>query len=170
MMNIIKITLLLTTLFFITACGYHLRGNLDLPDALKQIYITGASTQLRDMLKKTLRSSDVTLATNASDAGIVIQVEKEKMRRHVVSLNSSGRSNEYELYYVLNFLLLDSDGKPLSDVQLIEITRDYFNDQEELLAKNNEEKMIKDEIYRQAIISMINRSRIALQKMTQQIN
>lgn len=166
----IRITLLLTTLFSITACGYQLRGNLDLPDELKRIYIAGASTQLRNILKKTLRSSDVTLVTDAKDAGVVIQVEKEKMRRHVISLSSSGRATEYELHYVLNFLLLDSDGKPLSNTQAIEITRDYFNDQEELLGKNNEEKVIKNEMYRQAIISMINQTRIALQKVTQQFN
>jgi LPS-assembly lipoprotein len=53
----------------------------------------------------------------------------------------------------------------LSKTQPVEITRDYFNDQEELLGKDNEEQVIRKEMYRQAITAMLNRSRIVVGKI-----
>lgn len=166
-MKQIKYTLLLASLLMFSACGYHLRSSLDLPKELKTVYIEGASGQLRNILKKSLRSSVAKLVNHASEAGIVIKVVKEKMRNHVLSLNASGRANEYELYYVLDFLLLDAKGNVLTETQSIEITRDYFNNQEELLGKYNEEQVIRDEMYYQAVSIMLNRSRIVLKQMAQ---
>lgn len=159
-----KQILLIIALFGLSACGYHLRGSFDLPEGLKDIYIQGASSQLRTSLKKSLRSADAFLLDQPENADIIIKVVKEKMDRRVISLNESGRSNEYELYYVLDFLLLDAKGKVLSTTQPIEITRDYFNDQEALLGKNNEEQVIRSEIYQQAIKAVLTRSRAALDK------
>jgi LPS-assembly lipoprotein len=102
---------------------------------------------------------------NIKDAGVVIKVVNEKLRRNVLSLSSSGRAREYELYYTLDFLLLDNKGQILTETQPIEIIRDYFNNQEELLGKYNEEQVIRAEMYKQAVRSMLNRSRIALEKI-----
>ncbi len=159
-----NITLVLLISLLISACGYHLRADIDLPEGLKSIYVQGGSGQLRKIIKKTLRSSDGILAENAEAAALVIKVVKERMNRNVLSLNSRGRANEYELYYVLDFLLLDSEGKKLIALQKIEIHKDYFNDQEDVLGKNNEEGVIRDEMYRQAVQSIFRRARIALEK------
>jgi LPS-assembly lipoprotein len=165
-MTRIKNTFLLLTLLFISACGYHLRGGLDLPEGLKSIYLQDASGQLRNAFNKALRSADVKLAARPEDAGIVVKVSREKMRRRVISVSNTGRANEYELYYKFNFILLDAEGEKLSETQPVEITRTYFIDQEtqDILAKNIEEQTIRDEMYRQAIQTIINRSRVALEK------
>ncbi len=160
-----KHILLVMTVLLLSACGYHLRGSFNLPEGLKTIYIQGASSPLRNALKQVLRSADATLVDNAKDAGLVIKVEKETMQRHALSLSDTGRANEYELSYRLDFLLLDSQGNVLSKTQPVEITRDYFNDQEELLGKDNEEQVIRKEMYRQAITAMLNRSRIVVGKI-----
>jgi len=156
---------LLLSLMFISACGYHLRGNLDLPEGLKSIYIQDGSGQLRKIFKITLRSAEVKLVAKAEDAGIVVNITREKMRRRVVSLSNTGRANTYELYYELDFILLDAKGNKLSELQPVEIVRDYFIDQEDILGKNNEEQVIRDEMYRQAVHTIINRSRVALEKV-----
>ncbi len=163
-MTRIKNTFLLLALLTISACGYQLRGALDLPENLKSIHLQGASRQLKNVFKRSLRSADVKLVAKAKDAGIVVKISREKMRRRVISVSSSGRANEYELYYDLDFVLLDAEGKKLSEIQHVEITRDYFNDQEAILGKNNEEKIIRNEMYRQAIQTIVTRSRVALEK------
>lgn len=156
---------LLLSLLFISACGYHLRGSLDLPEGLKSIYLQNGSGQLGSALKRTLRSTEVKLVSVAEDAGIVVKISRENMRRRVLSVSSTGRANEYELYYNLDFILLDAKGKKLSETQPVEIVRDYYNDQEDILGKNNEERTIRDEMYRQAVQTIINRSRVALEKV-----
>jgi LPS-assembly lipoprotein len=160
----IKKIFILFTLLLVSACGYHLRGAIDLPDDLKNIYIQGASSQLTESLKKSLRFSDGKVVETPAEAGMVVQVIKEDMRRRVLSLSSTGRANEYELYYLLGFILLDAEGNKLSEKQTIELSRDYFNDQEDVLGKANEEQLIRKELYRKAVRSIITRSRIALEK------
>lgn len=163
-MIVIKKFFILFTLLLVSACGYHLRGAIDLPDDLKNIYIQGASSQLTESLKKSLRLSDGKLVETPEEAGLVVQVIKEDMRRRVLSLSSTGRANEYELYYLLGFILLDAEGNQWSEKQMIELSRDYFNDQEDVLGKANEEQLIRKELYRKAVRSIITRSRIALEK------
>jgi len=160
----IKNIFLLTLLLFISACGYHLRGSIDLPEGLKRIYMQGASAQLQKTMKRTLKSSGGELVTSVEQAGIVVQVIKEKMDRRVLSLSSSGRANEYEIIYTLNFNFLDAEGMMLSEKQKIEISKDYFNDQEEVLGKDNEEQVIREEMYRTAVQSIVNRARVVLEK------
>ncbi|MCK4841009.1 MAG: hypothetical protein KAT04_03890 [Methylococcales bacterium] len=159
-----KNTLILLVLLITSACGYHLRGSVDLSEDLKNIYLQGASSQLTKLLKKTLKSSNGQLVDKVEQAGVVIKIEKEKMDRRVLSLDSSGRANEYELLYVVIFNLFDNKGKQLAGKQVVEVNRDYFNDQAAVLAKNNEEQVIREEMYRQAVKSILNRAKALLEK------
>jgi len=160
----IKNIFLLTLLLSISACGYHLRGSIDLPEGLKSIYLQGGSSQLRKAMKRTLKSSGGQLVSDIEKAGLVVQVVKDEMERRVLSLSSTGRANEYEIIYKLEFNLLDIEGNTISGKQKIQIDKDYFNDQEEVLGKDNEEQVIREEMYRTAVQSIFNRSRVALEK------
>ena len=160
----IKITFLFITVLLLSACGYHLRGSIDLPEGLKRIYLSGASSQLTAGMKKTLKFSGGKLVENAQQAGVVVQIVKETMETRVLSLSATGRANEYEIIYTLKFNLLDAKQQLISELRTLEISRDYFNNQEQVLAKNNEAQIIRDEIYRNAVQSVINRARIALEK------
>jgi len=160
---------LLILIVSISACGYQLRGKIDLPEGLKSIYLQGGSRQLKKEVKKTLRSSGGQLVDTIGDAGLIIDIVKEKMDRRVMSLSSTGRANEYELIYKLDFTLLDKEGKALSKLQRIEISKNYFNNQDEVLGKNNEEEVIRDEMYRKSVQSIVNRSRIVLEKLENEL-
>lgn len=164
-MTQIKSIFLLILLLFISACGYQLRGSIDLPEGLKSIFMQGASGQLSKTMSRTLKSSGGQLVDSADQAGLIVQVDNEKMDRRVQSLSSTGRASEYELIYKLDFILVDKAGNALSDKQRIEINKDYFNDQEEILGKSNEEQVIRDEMYREAVRSIVNRSRVVLENL-----
>lgn len=164
-MTQIKNIFLLTLILLTSACGYQLRGSIDLPEGLKSIYLQGASAQLRKTIQKTLKSSGGQLVENIEQAGLVVQIIKEKMDRRVLSLSSTGRASEYEIIYTLDYNLLDTEGKTLSKMQKIEINKNYFNNQEQVLGKDNEERVIKEEMYRRAVQTIVNRSRVVLEKL-----
>jgi LPS-assembly lipoprotein len=157
-----KATFLLISLLFISACGYHLRGSIDLPEGLKAIYLQNSSNQLRKSFKQTLKSIDGKLVETQKESGITIQIVKEHLENRVLSLSNTGRINEVELVYSLHFMMLNKKGKPLKEKQEIIIRRDYFNDQGDVLAKNNEDQTIRTEMYDQAVQSIIQRARVAL--------
>lgn len=153
---------LVASMLSLTACGYHLRGAVDIPEEMKSVYVEGAGSQLQREMKQSLRYSDGRLVGAPSQAGMVIKVLKDDMRRRVLALDSQGKAIEFELTYTVNYSLLDPQGKVLLKQQDLEIDREYFNSQQDILAKNNEEAVIRDEMYRQAVRSIISRARAIL--------
>jgi LPS-assembly lipoprotein len=155
-------TLLLLSALLLTACGYHLRGSSDLPNQLNNIYLSGESSALREQFNKRLQLSSGQLLTAPTNNSIAIHIIKEDMQRLVLSLSSRGRANEFELVYRLKYDLNDAQNKPLLQQQPIEIRREYFNNQQDILAKENEETLIRSEMYQQAVQTIINRARTLL--------
>ncbi len=150
----------------LTACGYHLRGAIDLPEALRKMYVQGASPELSAAIDRTFRSTAGELVARPEDAGMILNVLDEYYQRRTVSLSSTGYSNEYELIYRLTFDLLDSKGAELVSNQTIEVTESYYNAQrsETLLSKDNEEIVIRQELYEEAVRTVIQRARAELKK------
>ncbi|MGJ0490122.1 LPS assembly lipoprotein LptE [Methylobacter sp.] len=147
----------------LSACGYHLRGALDLPVGMKNVYLDGGSTPLREQFKRTLRSSAGRLANSPEGAGMIIRIFGEDFNRRALSLSSRGKAEEFELNYRLEYELLGSGKSVLASRQPVEIRRDYFNDQQDVMAKEGEEAVIRNEMYQQAVRAIVDRARVVLE-------
>jgi len=145
------------------ACGYHLRGSFELPVAMRSIYLEGGSGPLRDQFKQVMTSSSGQLVSTRQGAGIVIRILNEEFNRRTVSLSSRGKSNEFELYYRLEYELANAGNAVLMERQPIEIRREYYNDQQAIMAKESEEDVIRNEMYQQVVRTIVNRARVALE-------
>lgn len=162
-MKKIRKFVLVAILSLLAGCGYHMRGSIALPAELKNIYVFGVSSELNQELKEILKASNGKMASSPNEAGIVVKVLKEDIRRRILSVGSTGKSSEMELDYYLRFQLYDNKENPLLDEQTLEIAREFFNDQTAVLAKENEELMIRKEIYRQAGRMLMVRAQAALE-------
>ncbi|MDD5579798.1 MAG: LPS assembly lipoprotein LptE [Methylobacter sp.] len=158
-----KKSVIFAVALLLSACGYHLRGALVLPEGMKNIYVQGGSAQFRDQFSKTLKSSSGNIVDSPENAGITINIVGEDMNRRVLSLSSRGRSNEFELYYRLQYELLKAGNAKVLERQPLEVRREYFNDQQDIMAKDNEEAVIRNEMYQQAVLTLINRIQVVLQ-------
>lgn len=155
-------TFLVTLILLLSACGYHLRGAVVLPDNLKQVYLDGASMQLREQFRKVLRSASGELVQTPETAKVIIKIFNESNDQRVLSLSARGRSNELELYYRLQYALVKADNTVVLENQPIEIKRQYFNDQQDMVAKDNEQQVIRNEMLQQAVRMMVDRVSAAL--------
>ena len=160
---LIKKSVILTLALLLSACGYHLRGALQLPAGIKNVYLQGGSSQLQEQFNSAMKISSVALASSPETAGIIVKISGEDSQRRVLSLNSAGVANDFELGYRFNYELVDSKNKVLMPQQPIEIKREYYNDQLAVLAKGNEEALIINEMYQQAVRSIVNGARVALE-------
>ncbi len=160
--------ILLLVFLLLSACNYHLRGDIELAQGAETIYLEGASDTLRQDISRTLKfSSAAKLVNSPNEAAIVIKIAKESLKSWVLSMNAAGRSNELQLVYQLNFSIFDARGKQLLEAQNIKVKREYFNDQAAILGKTNEEMVIRNEMYKQAASSIIGRINIALEANNQ---
>jgi LPS-assembly lipoprotein len=158
----IKKSVVLIMALLSSACGYHLRGAIDLPAGMKNVYLEGGSAQLRDQFNRAMEISSVPLASSPETAGIIVRIFDEDSQRRVLSLGSGGTANDFELSYHIDFEVVDAKDKVLSARQPIEIKREYFNNQLAVIAKDNEETVIRNEMYQQAVRTIVNRARVAL--------
>lgn len=158
-----KKSIIFITALLVSACGYHLRGALDLPVGMKSVYLDGGSTPLREQFKRTLKSAAAELTGSPVGAGMTIRIYGEDVDRRVLSLSSRGKANEFELYYRLEYELLGSDNSVLVQRQPVEIRRNYFNSQQDIMAKADEEDVIRNELYQQAVRTIMDRARVALE-------
>ena len=149
---------LLVFAFLVTSCGYHLRGAIELPPEMQNVYIQNASSPLLAGFKEVLGQ----LSATPDEAGIIVRVLDERMRRNTLSLSSTGKSIEYELNYHLDVEMLDATGNVIMPKQSIELRQDYFDAQINVIGKSKEENIIRQEIYRQAVRSVVDRARAAL--------
>ncbi|MGZ8164283.1 MAG: LPS-assembly lipoprotein LptE [Methylobacter sp.] len=147
----------------LSACGYHLRGALVLPEGMKNIYLQGGSPEFREQFSRALKSSSGNIVNSPEDAGIAINIVGEDMQRRVLSMSSRGRSNEFELYYRLQYEMFKTGNAKALERQPIEVRQQYFNDQQDIMAKDNEEAVIRNEMYQQAVHTIINRIQVVLQ-------
>jgi LPS-assembly lipoprotein len=133
-------SVLLSLLVVLTACGFKLRGNVELPPALQDTYIqskdpfTGMARALRTQLKQ----SGANLLEDREAASAILTISHERSENRILSVGSSGKATEYELFDEVTFSLSDKDGKVLIAPQTLRMTRDLVFDQNELLGKISE--------------------------------
>ena len=158
-----KKSVILIMALLLNACGYHLRGAFELPAGLKNIFLEGGSAQLQEQFKKAMELSSVPIASSADKAGIVIRISDENSLRRVLSLASTGAANDFELDYQFYYEIADAKNKVLMARQPVEIKREYYNDQTAIIAKEAEELLIRNEMYQQAVRTMVSRAKVAFE-------
>ena len=111
----------------LSACGWRLRGKIDLP--YKNILISGNLTQgLRDDLGMMFRVNDIQIVKSVKDAELVLEIISEQNARQVLSYNSAGQITAYRIISRVVFRAFDQNGIELIPESDIYLTRDIdFN-------------------------------------------
>ena len=106
------------------ACGYRIRGMVDLP--FKVIAIVGnPSPPLRaDLQTAILTGTDVKVAINPKDADLLLEVSNEINGREILAYNSNGQISAYRLTIRAIFRSYDITGGDIVPESEIYITRD----------------------------------------------
>jgi LPS-assembly lipoprotein len=129
----------------LSACGFHLQGHKPLPEVRRVAYVQAKDRQsdfVQD-LRKELLSSGARLTTTSEEATAVVHVVNDDFTRRVLSVSASDQPAEYELTYTVRFSVSTAD-KELLAVQEVSGVRDYTFDETILLAKENEEAILRE--------------------------
>lgn len=153
--NVLLIFLL--TAMFISACGFNARGSgrQSGSQLVGQLYIEGDASVLRS-LRNELTAQQVQFATIRGDADTVVILDNEILSRRVASVNSEGRVSEYELLHAIDLVTVrTTDGikagkltttEVKNQPQTVSVIRDYTYDETDVLAKDDEEKILRAEM------------------------
>jgi len=108
----------------IVACGFRLKGAVDLP--YKALAITGTpSPQLRgDIQTAVLTGTAVKVAINPRDADLLLEILSETTNQEVLAFNANGQISAYRLNVRVIFRAFDTAGNEVVPESDIYITRD----------------------------------------------
>jgi len=106
------------------ACGYRMRGIVDLP--FKVIAITGnPSPPLRaDLQAAILTGTNVKVAINPKDADLILNINTEINGREILAYSSNGQISAYRLTMRVIFRAYDIAGGDIVPESEIYMTRD----------------------------------------------
>lgn len=89
-----------------TACGFHLRGALDVPE-LSRVYLQSSKPfgDFERLFKKRLTESAITVAGRAQDAPIILNIKNEETNASQVTIGSSQQTRVYRVSYAVSYEL-----------------------------------------------------------------
>ncbi|TCK17536.1 LPS-assembly lipoprotein [Thiogranum longum] len=149
----------------LSACGFQLRGSVELPPVLKSTLLQAKDPWegVAAALRVELESSGSRITTNADEATAILRLENERSQRRVLSVGRGGKASEYELFEEVTFSLQDNKGQVLLEPQTLRLTRDLVFDENQLLGKVSEIDELRKQMRRSLARQIITRIRTSLQ-------
>jgi len=147
--------LLLMGTVLLSACGFHLRGNISLPPSMETVRITSPDGDLRTYLADALDFSGATVTEG--DAGALVDVVDVRFERRVRTVDNRGLATSYTLHYAVDFRVKDASGATLLDTATINQRRDFNFDSTQVLQKTHEADFLRDDMRRAAAQQILRR-------------
>ena len=141
----------------LVACGYRLRGMVDLP--FKVIAITGSpSPPLRANLQTAiLTGTDAKVAINPKDADLILDITSDLSGREILAYNANGQVSAYRLNIRVGFRAYDNSGAEIVPEAEIYLTRDMDFSVSTVLATDVQVQQFLSLMHRDLAVQILRR-------------
>ena len=156
---IIRQLFMLVLLALLTACGFNMRSSQQFGSELVgELYLVEeGSVSVLQPLRNALTAQQVRFAPFREDADTVVILSDEVISRRVASVSASGKVSEYELLHAVGLRslravngvkagTLEQNNENQPKMQTVSVARDYTYDETDVLAKDDEERILRSEM------------------------
>ncbi|PWV59337.1 LPS assembly lipoprotein LptE [Plasticicumulans acidivorans] len=153
--------LLAASLMLFAGCGFHLRGQLDVPPAMQRIYLDvagGPGSPLHRELERVLLINGIHPVKTPAEAGARLAVGPEHSEKRLLVKGTQGSAVEYEIRYSLPYTLSGSDGKPLMPADTIQLSRDLLYSESAVLGRDTGETRAINDMRSEAVQAIMRRA------------
>nr|WP_294865678.1 LPS assembly lipoprotein LptE [uncultured Pseudogulbenkiania sp.] len=146
--------------FSLAACGFQLRGTAgstvhQMP--FGSVYLSGGDGSLKPYLRTALRRQPhVTVTVSAKDAEAALTITEEKVSKDILTINSAGKVNEYQLIYRVTARLSQRGVAWGPDMTVI-VRRSLGYSDSAILGKEQEETQLWNDMRRDAAEQLVTR-------------
>jgi LPS-assembly lipoprotein len=152
-------TLLVFCVLALSACGFTLRGssgNFKLP--FKTLHIsTGSKDLFGTTLKRQIQGAGSTVVDDRKQAEASLDILERGRLREILSLSTAGRVREYALFYTFRFQVRDRENHILMSPVQNRLRRTMTYDESQAYAKEQEERMLYEEMESDVMLQVIRR-------------
>jgi len=150
-----RLSLLFLLTLTLTACGFHLRGNIPLSDGIKNMYVVAPDGSFKDRLEEVLVVAGAELASTRSGADVVLNVTGAGTTRTVGTIDGQGKANSYNLSFKVTYTLDDREGNFIREKTDVTEVRRYNFDPSFVLESESEEAELQEGMEQDAVLRIV---------------
>ena len=154
---VLRTLFLFSLITCLAACGFQPRGKTALPDSgLSPVHVFGLASHhnFYRILVEELENAGVQLG-NKDNANSAIRILQQKAERFVLTVDSRGKTVEYELEESVTYRVIRAGGELKSEPYKLTTRRILLNPGTKLLGRDREEAMLRKDMYRELALRMI---------------
>lgn len=129
----------------LSGCGFHLRGNLPLPEQLSVIAVSTSDQDVKEEMVSALEASGAQVVADPAGARSLLDMYEVKFTRTVRTINTRGKVTGYILRYDVSYRVVNETGDELRDSTLA-LQRDYNFDPNQVLQAEEEEEALREDM------------------------
>jgi LPS-assembly lipoprotein len=152
-----RLILILASLSIVSGCGFALRGNVNIPEALSTMAVVGNDLSLVDQLKDALSRGGVNVTDKNDKNAAVIDLGKTDYKREVRTTDSNGLATAYTLRYNVGYNVVNGAGEALQINQKLTQTRVLDFDPLQVLQAQEEEEFLREDMQEEIVLQILRR-------------
>lgn len=154
-----RATIVLMLTLLLAACGFHLRGQkaFDLPFQTLYVRSDNNFTPFITELKHAIEENSVQIADTPEQAQLTLHIVSEVADRQILSLSGAGRVREYRLQYRISLRAYDQQQQEWLAPEEFTLRRDFSYDDSQVLAKEQEEALLYQNMRSDAVRQVLRR-------------
>jgi LPS-assembly lipoprotein len=143
----------------LAACGFHLRGQKAFALPFQTLYVQSANDYAPFIieLKHAIQANSVRIADSPEQAQLTLQIVSEVTDKQILSLSGAGRVIEYRLQYRISLRAYDQNQQEWLAPQEITLQRNFPYDDSQILAKEQEEALLYQNMRSDAVEQVLRR-------------
>jgi len=148
--RIVSFLLLAGIVPLLSACGYHLRGEVALPPGMERVHVDSSDQfgPLKRNVEKALERSGAKIEPAAGDGIAEVNLTAVSLAPIVRSVSANAKVNEFTMLYHVELQITDGSGKVVVPKQVVEQSRVFTFDQTQAIGTGAEQDEIKKEMER----------------------
>lgn len=142
----------------LTACGFHLRGMIDVPTWINNVAIISKNNdkELVSILKAQLEGYNIQVSPEQSTATYWLTINRVALQQQIISVGASTNPRQYALTLTIEWSLQTRKGQMLSNLKRVQSTRQLTVNNDRILGSNDEQSILMGEMKQDAVIQIIN--------------
>jgi len=143
----------------LSACGFHLRGMVDIPKWLNNVAIVSkdGNNELASILKIQLDTYKIHVNPDPDLASYWLIINHTTFQQQIISIGASTNPRQYQLILTIEFMLQTRSGKIVQPSRTVSVSRQLTVNNDRILGSNEEESILIREMRQDAVIQIINR-------------
>jgi len=143
----------------LSACGFRMRGEAQLPAGLQRAHVQIADqfSPLKHDVEAALARSGAKVESDSGDAVAEIKLTAVSLAPVVRSVGATAFVNEFSMVYHVEVSIDAADGKTLLPNQVIEHSREFTFDQTQAIGTSVEQDEIKKEMERDMVQAIMRK-------------